>query len=73
MAIHQQLQKSALGPEEISRLVAAYEQTLTALALNDRGDPITQMIAKTIIEIGKAGIEDPKQISKLALRKLGAP
>jgi len=53
--------------------VAAYEQTLTALALNDRGDPITQMIAKTIIEIGKTGIEDPKQISKLALRKLGAP
>ena len=73
MAIYKLLQNTPLGPEEISRLVSAYEQTLKSLGLKDRSDPVTQMVAKIIIDIGKTGIEDPEQISKLALKKLGAP
>jgi hypothetical protein len=73
MAIYNLLQNTPLGSEEIGRLVAAYEQTLKTLGLKERSDPITQMVAKIIIDIGKTGIEDPEQISKLALKKLGAP
>jgi hypothetical protein len=40
------LQNSPLGPEDIERLVMAYEQTLRGLGLKDRSDPITQLIAK---------------------------
>ena len=39
-------------------------------SLTDRNDPLTQLIAKKIIEIGQTGIEDPAQISKLA-KQLG--
>jgi hypothetical protein len=60
-----------MGPEEISRLSTAYEQTLKALSLKDRNDPLTEMIAKKIIEIGQTGVKDPDQISKIAIKGLG--
>ena len=59
MAIYRLLQNSPMGPEEISRLEAAYEQTLRAIGLKDRNDPITEMIAKKIIEIAQTGVRDP--------------
>jgi len=71
MAIYRLFQNSPLGPEEISRLSAAYEQTLQVLSLKDRNDPLTEMIAKKIIEIGQTGVKDPAQISELAIKDLG--
>ena len=68
MTIHQLLQHTALGPEDIERLVAAYEQTLHALDLRERDDPLTQAVARKIIEIGQTGIRDPAQISQLAIQ-----
>ena len=53
MAIYRLLQNSPMGPEQISRLSEAYEQTLKALSLKDRNDPLTELIAKKIIEIGQ--------------------
>ena len=50
--------------------MAAYEQTLRALRLEDRDDPVTQLVAEKIIAIGRLGIEDPAEISKLALKEL---
>jgi hypothetical protein len=73
MAIYRLFQNSALGPEEISRLSTAYEQALRALSLKDRNDPLTEMIAKRILEIGQTGVKDPGQISKIAIRDLGIP
>jgi hypothetical protein len=71
MAIYRLLQNSPMGPEEISRLETAYEQTLRALQLKDRSDPITEMIAKKIIEIAQTGVKDASQISQLAMKQLG--
>lgn len=68
MTIHRLLQNTPLEPEDIERLVAAYEQTLRALDLVERDDPLTQAVAKKIIEIGQTGIRDPAQISELAIR-----
>jgi hypothetical protein len=73
MAIYKMLQSSPLGPEEIERLAAAYEQTLRDLALKDRDDPITRLIAEKIIEVGQTGVRDPDQISRLTIKKLGLP
>jgi hypothetical protein len=70
MTIHRLLQNSPLGPEEIERLVAAYEQTLIALDMKQRDDPLTHIIARKIIEIGQTGIRDAAQISELVLRAL---
>lgn len=68
MTIYRLLQNTPLGPEDIERLVTAYEQTLHALDLRERDDPLTQAVARKIIEIGQTGIRDPAQISELAIR-----
>jgi hypothetical protein len=65
------LRNLPMAPEEIDRLSTAYEQTLKALSLKDRNDPLTEMIAKKIIEIGQTGVKEPAQISKLAIKDLG--
>ena len=71
MAIHRLLRNTVFEPEDIERLMRAYELTLRALRLKDRNDPITQLVAEKIIAIGRLGIEDPAEISKLALKELG--
>jgi hypothetical protein len=68
MTIHRLFQNTPLEPEQIERLVAAYGRTLRALGLKERDDPLTQAVAKKVIEIGQSGIRDPQQISELALR-----
>jgi hypothetical protein len=50
MAIYRLLQNSAFAPENIASLVAAYEDCLRTLKLSDRSDPITEIVAKKIIE-----------------------
>jgi hypothetical protein len=64
------IQNTVFEPKDIERLVTAYEQTLRTLRLKDRSDPITQLVAEKIIAIGRLGIEDPAEISKLALKEL---
>ena len=70
MPIYRILQNSPLCPEDVSRLVAAYETTLKALELIDRSDPITELVARKIIAIGQTGVRDPLQISRLAVTDL---
>jgi hypothetical protein len=70
MAIYRILQNAPLGPEDIRRLSDAYEHTLRALSVKDRNDPLTEFIAKKIIEIGQTGLKDPAQISARAIQEL---
>ncbi|HJY92764.1 MAG TPA: hypothetical protein VJ255_20930 [Candidatus Acidoferrum sp.] len=70
VAIHRLLQNVALGPEEIDRLSKAYEQALRTIGVKERGDPLTELIAKKIIEIGKTGLKDPAKISAQAIKEL---
>jgi hypothetical protein len=72
MTMQRLLKNTTFGPEEIERLVTAYEETLRALGLKDRSDPITQLVAEKIIAVGRLGIEDPAEISKVALKELGS-
>jgi hypothetical protein len=70
MTIHSLLNNAAFGPEEVARLVAAYELALRALGLRDRSDPLTQIVAEKIIAVGRLGIEDPAEISNVVLKEL---
>jgi hypothetical protein len=36
-------------------------------------DPLTEMLARKIIEIGATGISDPVEISNIVVRKFGDP
>jgi hypothetical protein len=71
MAIYRLLQNSPLGPEEIAILTDAYERTLRTLSVVDRNDPLTEMIARKVIELGQRGVREAKQLSELAIKELG--
>ena len=73
MPINRLLTHTSLGAEEIARLNDAYDLALHALHLVDRNDPLTEIVAKKIIEISQTGISDPVEISKLAVKELGLP
>jgi hypothetical protein len=70
MAIRRLLQNSPMLPEEIGRLVGTYQQTLRTLRLKDRRDPITEMVAEKVFEIGQTGVGDAAEISRLAIKAL---
>jgi hypothetical protein len=73
MAIYRLLQKSAFDPDDIKRMTGAYEQALVELGLHDRDDPLTETIAKLIVEIAQTGEKEPGTICALALRRLNDP
>jgi hypothetical protein len=70
MTINRLLEGTSLAQEQVTRLNAAYERALRALYLVDRNDPLTEIIAKKIIEISQTGISDPAQISQRAVEDL---
>jgi hypothetical protein len=73
MTIHNLFKNSSFGPEEIKILVAAYEETLRELGLKDRGDPLTEMVAKKIIATAQTGVLDASLIAKRVLGDLCLP
>jgi len=50
-----------------------YEDALRALKLNDRDDPITQLVAKRIIEAAQTGLRDPDSLCATAIKDLSVP
>ena len=71
MAIYRLLKFSAFQPEEITCMTAAYEDALRVLQLADRQDPLTELVAKKIIEAAQLGERDPKRLREKALTELG--
>lgn len=71
MAIYRLLQEGAFAPEEISRMSAAYEAAVKLLRLKDRDDAVTEIVARKIIEVARAGVKDPPHICAQALLELG--
>jgi hypothetical protein len=70
VTIHRLLQHSAFNQDDIDRMVAAYEHCLDALGLADRSDPVTELIARQIIEITQTGERDPIVIGAQVLKAL---
>ena len=61
----------SFGPDEIQRLIAAFEDTLRVLGLTSREDPLTLTIAKIIFDLAKQGERDPIRLRDEVLRVLG--
>ena len=64
--------EGAFGPDEIHVLSAAFEQTLSALRLADRSDPVVTIVAKRIIELAKQGERDPTRLRESVVNSLCA-
>ena len=73
MPINRLIAQGSFDRAEIERLQQAFEITLKTLGLVDRSDPLTEMVARTIIEISGIGKDDAAQLSARAIKDLGLP
>ena len=73
MPINRVFRDGKIKPEEVERLNRAYTFTLRRLSLVDRDDLVCEIVARKVIEIDAAGIHEPKEIAKLAVKQLGLP
>jgi hypothetical protein len=70
MPIHRLLENHAFGPDEIRVLTSAFDDVLRKLDLADRADPVTEVVARKIIELAQQGERDPIRLSERAVRAL---
>ena len=71
MAIYRLIASGTFDPDVIKVMTAAYERALSELRLTDRNDPLTELIAKSIINVTATGERDPGKIKERALNALG--
>jgi hypothetical protein len=71
MAIYKLIANGSFGPDEIEVMKAAYEAALVDVGVSDRDDPITELIAKSIINVTATGERDAKAVMQRALNALG--
>jgi hypothetical protein len=71
MAIYGYLQNSGFDPETIKVMTTAYEAARDRLGLTDRSDPLTQLLAKKVIEIAQTGVRDPNQLCDRVVESIG--
>jgi hypothetical protein len=72
MPINDLLKRRGIGPEDSERLKQAFSLAVNGLYLVDRNDPICEMVAHKVIEIGLNGARDPQEIAALAIKRLGS-
>jgi hypothetical protein len=65
------IQYNLPGPDEIKLMTAAYEGALIDLDLKNRDDPLTEIVASTIITVTSTGERDPMRIKERALHAIG--
>ncbi|HLZ04695.1 MAG TPA: hypothetical protein VKR55_21425 [Bradyrhizobium sp.] len=70
MPINRLLADSKLGLDEIENLNLAFKRALRSLHLVDRNDPLAEIVARKIIEIGAKGIRDATEIAEIAVKQL---
>jgi hypothetical protein len=70
MPLDRLLERRGIGSEDSERLKQAFNLALNGLNLVDRSDPICEIVARKIIEIGMDGTRDPQDIAALTIRQL---
>ena len=74
MTIRPLAQEASFSEVDIVRLVSAYQAALQLLRLTDkRDDPVTEIVAKKMIEVYQSGERDPPHICVRAIKELGIP
>ncbi len=71
MAIRRLIASGSYKPEEIRAMTVAYDVALIVLRLNDKDDPITELLAKSIAAVVATGERKPGQIATKAIDALG--
>ena len=71
MAIYRLIANGAFGQKEIELMSAAYESALVNLGVANREDPITELIAKAIVNVVATGERDAALVEQRAINALG--
>lgn len=71
MAIYKLIANGAFGPDEIRVMTQAYEAALIDLGIRNRDDPITELIAKSILNVAATGERDAALVKERAINALG--
>jgi hypothetical protein len=58
----------AFEPEQLRIMGDAFEQSLTALGIDDRNDPLAKLVAMKIIELGQRGEHDQQRLIDYAVQ-----
>jgi len=61
----------SFGPDEIEVMKTAYEAAMIEVGVTSPDDPITDLIAKAIVNVIASGERDPKAVMERALNALG--
>jgi hypothetical protein len=61
------LLKHKRAPEEIELLNKAFNHALGLLGVVDRNDPLCDMVARKVIEVGASGISEPREVAEKAV------
>ena len=65
------LLKGKRTPEEIELLNKAFNHALHLLGVVDRNDPLCDMVARKVIEIGATAISEPREIAEMVVTRIG--
>jgi hypothetical protein len=71
MPIDRLLMESKLTLEQRHVVRSAFDNTLRKLHLVDRNDPVSEIVARKVIEIGASGVTNGVAITEIAVRQLG--
>ena len=71
MAIYKLIANGSFEQKEIELMSAAYESALVNLGVTNRDDPITELIAKAVVNVVATGERDPKLVEQRAMNALG--
>jgi hypothetical protein len=65
MAIYRLLRRHVFEPEDVRVLAVVYEDVLKTLGLVERKGPLTELVAKKLVELAQAGERDPECLKEL--------
>lgn len=71
MSIDRLLNSRSVARKDAERLRQAFNLVLARLHLVDRDDPVCEIVASKVIEIGLNGAQNPQEIAELTIKRLG--
>jgi hypothetical protein len=70
MPIYRLFQGKAFEPEHCAAMGLAFEAVLAELGLACRSDPLCELVARKVIQLGERGVKDCDLLQELALAEI---
>jgi hypothetical protein len=70
MSLTPYLKGGVFQPQQIEAMTTAFEAVCRTLQLVDRDDPLTEIVARRVIDVARTGERDPDRLRELVLMNL---